>query len=226
MTSAVVLLSGGQDSTTCLFWAKQRYNPVHTLTIAYGQRHAAEVTAAAEIAWRAKPQSHQCLRLGILAQLGDSALVDKKTELRSTGGYQDTEALDGLPTSFVPGRNAFFLATAVSHAVKIGVKTIVIGVCQTDYSGYPDCRRAFIDAMETAMTLAMPSSCGPISIVTPLMYLNKADTVRMARTLGDDCWKALGMSQTCYHGTRCGTCPACELRAQGFTDAGERDPAA
>ena len=112
-------------------------------------------------------------------------------------------------------------------AVREGARDVVTGTCQTDYSGYPDCRREFVDAFEKALTLAMPSSCGPVRVHTPLMYLTKAETVRLARRLGQGCWDALALSVTCYEGQRpgCGSCPACDLRARGFAEAGEVDPA-
>lgn len=224
MTSAVVLLSGGQDSTTCLYWAKQMYGEVHALTMWYGQRHDTEIQAATTIAKMAECTSHKVLHLSVLEDIGDSDLVRKDTEIQADGGYGDEAAPNGLPTSFVPGRNMLFLAAAASYAVKVGATRIVTGVCQTDYSGYPDCRREFIDAMEQAATLAMPSTCGPIKVCTPLMYMTKADTVRMACGL-PGCWDALAHSMTCYNGTRCGKCPACVLRAQGFAEAGLEDPA-
>lgn len=224
MSRAIVLLSGGQDSTTCLFWAKQNYDEVIAVSIFYGQRHKAELEAAKKIVLLAGV-SHRTLELPALKLLGDSALVDKDQELTAAGGRPDREMPQGLPTSFVPGRNLLFLATAAAVAVKEGAKDIVTGVCQTDFSGYPDCRREFIDALEKAITLAMPSSAGPLRIVTPLMFLSKAETVKLAMRL--HCLGALSYSVTCYHGKRpgCGTCPACELRAKGFAEAGVSDPA-
>lgn len=227
-TPAVVLLSGGQDSTTCLYSAIAEHGAarVVAVSVGYGQRHAAELDAAQRIAALAGVQ-HITLDTTVLAQLGDSALVTD-ARIDGDGGREDNEAPGGLPTSFVPGRNMIMLAFAAAVAVKYDARRIYTGVCQTDFSGYPDCRREFVDAMERAATLAMPSSCGPIKIITPLMYLTKAETVKLARELGDACWTALGMSLTCYHGKRpgCGVCPACELRAKGFAEAGETDPAA
>lgn len=225
MSKAIVLLSGGQDSTTSLFWAKMHYDEVDAVSIFYGQRHAAELQAAREIAEMAGVPHFQA-EAPILQRLSDSALVDSGKELTGAGGRVDTAMPQGLPSSFVPGRNMLFLATAAAVAVKHGARDIVTGVCQTDFSGYPDCRREFIDAMEKAATLAMPSSCGPIRIITPLMYLTKAETVHMARRL-PGAWEALARSITCYNGKRpgCGTCPACELRAKGFAEAGIADPA-
>jgi 7-cyano-7-deazaguanine synthase len=225
MNKAVVLLSGGQDSTTCLFWARERFE-VHAVAIWYGQRHAVEIESADRIAALAGA-TFMVLRQPVLADLGDSALVRSAQAIQGDGGREDAKAPNGLPTSFVPGRNLFFLATAAAYAAKIGARDIVTGVCQTDYSGYPDCRREFIDATEKAITLAMPSSAGPFTIHTPLMALTKAATVHLARSL-PGCWDALAYSVTCYEGKLpgCGKCPACDLRGKGFAQAGYPDPAA
>lgn len=226
--SAVVLLSGGQDSTTCLFWAKKRFASVHALAFDYGQRHRSELRAARDISRIAGLERELVvLELGVLAQLGDSSLVCPGDGLSSTGGYVDAQMPEGLPTSFVPGRNLLFLGVAAAYAVKNGIKDLVAGVCQGDYSGYPDCRAPFVEAMQAAVNLAMPSSAGPVRIHTPLMHLDKKKTVLMARGLGDDCWRALARSVTCYEGYRpgCGTCPSCRLRAAGFEMAGLEDPA-
>lgn len=225
MSKAIVLLSGGQDSTTCLFWARQQFDEVIAASIFYGQRHAAELQAARDIAEAAKVP-HSEIALSALGDIGDSALVRKDLELAGSGGRPDAAMPEGLPTSFVPGRNLLFLAVAGALAVKHGVKDIVTGVCQTDFSGYPDCRREFVDSMERTLGLAMPSSSGPFRIHTPLMHLTKAETVKLATRL-PGCMNAMRLSVTCYHGQRpgCGTCPACALRAKGFTEAGIPDPA-
>ena len=235
MTKAIVLLSGGQDSTTSLWWALDKFgtNDLLALSIFYGQRHEAELPAAVEIAKMAGVK-HQLLRAEVLASIGDSDLVKKGTEIKASGGYGDHAAPDGLPSSFVPGRNLLFLSLAAAVAVREGCNQIVTGVCQTDYSGYPDCRREFIDALEVTLGLAMPSKAGPFDIHTPLMHMTKAETVKLARSLSKagvgpnmTCWDALARSVTCYHGKHpgCGTCPACELRIKGFAEAGEVDPA-
>lgn len=224
---AVVLLSGGQDSTTCLFWAKERFDTVYSLSVFYGQRHQAELDAAREIAAMAGTP-HEVVEMPSLQRISSgSALVNAALELRGDGGLGDKTMPNGLPTSFVPGRNLMFLSLASSYAVKVGAKTVVTGVCQTDYSGYPDCRHEFIEAFAEAATRAMPSDCGPLQVHTPLMHLTKAETVHLAASLGGDAWQALGRSLTCYNGQRpgCGKCPACELRAAGFADAGVQDPA-
>lgn len=225
MNKAVVLLSGGQDSTTCLFWARQQFDQVHAIGIFYGQRHRPELDAARTIAELAGVP-FDVLDAPVLGAIGDSDLVREGTTFGASGGREDSAAPGGLPTSFVPGRNAFFLTLAGAVAVKLGAKNIVTGTCQTDYSGYPDCRREFIDAQELALTLAMPSSSGPIKIHTPLMFMTKAETARLAMTL-PGCWDALALSMTCYNGQRpgCGTCPACILREKGFAEAGTIDPA-
>lgn len=221
---AIVLLSGGQDSTTCLGWAKTKFACI-ALSIMYGQKHVAELSAAERIAERMGVQ-RLVEHIPTLANIGGSALVGDG-ELAADGGYGDKEAPSGLPTSFVPGRNVLFLTIAAAVAVKRGIRHIVTGVCQTDYSGYPDCREEFVRAMVHTLNLAMPSDAGPIQIHTPLMHLSKAQTVQMARNLGDETWDALGMSLTCYNGITggCGACPACTLRAKGFAEAGFADPA-
>lgn len=224
MSSAVVLFSGGQDSTTCLYLAKAMHEQVVAVSIFYGQRHKVELEAAAEVARRAGVQ-HVVLEMPALGQLGNSALTTS-APLLGEGGIPDREMPQGLPTSFVPGRNVLLLSLAAAVAVKEGARVIYSGVCQTDYSGYPDCRREFVDALQHALTLAMPSSAGPLRIETPLMYLTKAQTVRLASAL-PGCMDALALTVTCYNGQRpgCGACPACELRARGFAEAGVPDPA-
>jgi 7-cyano-7-deazaguanine synthase len=225
MKKCVVLLSGGQDSTTCLFWAKREFGDVLALSIAYGQRHVAELDAARKIAALAGAQ-HVEVALPVFSGLTDSALTGSR-DIQAAGGYGDAQAPGGLPTTFVPGRNLLFISVAAAHAVAAGARDIVTGVCQTDYSGYPDCRREFVDSLEHTLGLAMPSDCGPFQVYTPLMRLTKAETVHLAREL-PGCWDALQYSVTCYHGKRpgCGECPACVLRAKGFAEAGVADPAA
>lgn len=228
MRAALVLLSGGQDSTTSLYWAKHKLGceEVHTLSVYYGQRHARELTAAKTIARLAGVETHVGLDLGILMHGSDSALVlSSGVELRGEGGIPDREMPQGLPTSFVPGRNLMMLAIAAARAGAVGADHIITGVCQTDYSGYPDCRQEFIDAMQGAVAAAWPSGVQAPTIHAPLMNLTKAETVRLAREL-PGCWEALGQSVTCYHGKipGCGECPSCVLRVKGFLEAGESDP--
>lgn len=243
-TDVLVLLSGGQDSTTCLAWARNTYPEarIHALTAFYAQRHGAEVVAATEIAELLGCHSHRIVDLSGALGASDSALLAKSTtELRGDGGLVDDAMPQGLPTSFVPGRNLVFLAVAGAQAAALGCGSIVTGVCQTDYSGYPDCRADFIDAMSGAINEAMPSALRPILIETPLMRLTKAETVALMvglahRELGrvgkpgsfrdTNVWRALARSVTCYHGQHpgCGTCPSCALRVKGFSEAGALDP--
>jgi len=220
---AVALLSGGQDSTTCLYWARSRFAAVHAVSIDYGQRHRSELAAAEAIA-RMAGVTHEVLALPALSQLGGNALVSD-VAVAATGG------LGGMPSTFVPMRNVLFLTLAAARAVQWGATSggdpgpavVVCGACETDFSGYPDCRRSTMDATEAALSLAVDA---PVRIETPLMALDKAATVRLARSL-PGCWEALALSVTCYLGQRpgCGACPACVLRAKGFAETGERDPA-
>jgi 7-cyano-7-deazaguanine synthase len=201
----IVLLSGGQDSTTCLHWALER-GPVEALVVDYGQRHFREVGSAMTIANLAGVRLHQ----GSIEFPVRSALID--------GGPIGTRP-DGLPTTFVPGRNAALLALAAGLGPEV-----VIGCSSVDYSGYPDCRPNFLAAQEAALSLALDK---PVTIHAPLLHLSKRETVLLAYKLGPECWNALGHSWTCYVGDErpCGECPACVLRAKGFAEAGYPDPA-
>lgn len=226
--SAVVLLSGGQDSTTCLFWALQKFHKVLALSVYYGQRHARELEAAHKIAQMAGVE-HMVVNIPQFGMVSMSALTQPTGErppIEATGGYADRGAPAGLPNTFVPGRNALFLTIAASLAVSRKMQVVVTGVCETDYSGYPDCRSEFVQSMENALRHAMPSESA-LRIATPLMYLNKSGIVRMAQELGPSCWEALSHSLTCYegHDPACHHCPACILRDKGFADAGVSDPA-
>lgn len=214
-TSALVLLSGGQDSTTCLYWAKENFKDVSVLNIWYGQRHAVEIEAAKKIA-RLADVSYTSFKTTLFQEIGDSALV-KSGKISS-----HHRGSDKLPASFVPGRNIVFLTVASIIAYKQGIQNIVTGVCQTDYSGYPDCREQTIKSLEKTLSLGMEYQ---FSIHTPLMYLTKKETVEMAMNL-PGCVDALSYSHTCYEGKAppCGKCPACILRAKGFLEAGIPDP--
>lgn len=222
MSGSVVLFSGGQDSTTCLYWAKARYSKVVAVSVRYGQRHVRELQAARDICALAEVE-HVILDVPALGQLGDSALLNQDP-VAGSGGLPDITMPEGLPTSYVPGRNILLLTLAACVAVKYRFGDVVSGVCQTDYSGYPDCRREFVDSLEQTFLRGLPDSCS-VRVVTPLMYLTKAETVRLARNL-PGCWEALALSHTCYLGgeVACGDCPACVLRAKGFAEAGEIDP--
>jgi 7-cyano-7-deazaguanine synthase len=212
--SAVVLLSGGQDSTTCLYWAKGRFERLYALTFDYRQRHRIELEAARTIAQMAGVAAHRILKISELAELGGSALL-------SDMPIQEASERGNLPNTFVPGRNLLFLVLAAAWAYQLECHDLVGGMCQTDYSGYPDCRRATIDALERAIELGMEWS---VRIHTPLMFLTKAESVRLAQEVG--ALGALAYSHTCYEGRfpPCGVCPACRLRAKGFEEAGIEDP--
>ena len=213
---AVVIFSGGQDSTTCLFWAAKEFgaDQICAITFFYGQKHVVEVK-----------QSEQICRLYNIPQcIVDISFLNDIVESQLLK-HGDVNALNekGLPSSFVPNRNQLFITMAHAYAQKLGAMYLVTGVCETDYSGYPDCRQEFVDAIEKTTNLGSESS---IRILTPLMYLNKAQTFDLANSLGmlDD---VIQYSHTCYNGIRdkrhewgygCGTCPACELRAKGWAE--------
>ena len=231
-TSALVLFSGGQDSTTCLAHALARYQRVETLGFDYGQRHRVELEARSTVlahlrerfaAWAPRLGDDHLLRLDVLAQLGASALTqDIAFALQA----------DGLPNTFVPGRNLLFLTLAGALAYRRGLQVIVTGVCETDFSGYPDCRDDTMKAMQLALSLGLDRR---IVVETPLMWIDKAATWQLAQQLGDGSGTPQGgealvqliveHTHTCYQGDRsqrhdwgygCGACPACELRARGW----------
>lgn len=222
--SALVLFSGGQDSATCLGWALERFARVETVGFDYGQRHAVEMQARLEV--RAGMAG---LRTGWAARLGPDHVVDLTGYGRIAESALTAERaieLDarGLPTTFVPGRNLVFLTVAAALADRRGLDVLVGGMCETDYSGYPDCRRDTIDAMARALSLGLDK---PVVIETPLMALTKAETWALAERIGGPGLVELIVeaSHTCYRGDReqrhawgygCGDCPACELRAAGY----------
>lgn len=225
---AVVLLSGGQDSTTCLFWALHRWRHVHCLSIEYGQRHAVEVEAAEAVLAMASQTYPNVDLLHLRIPVG-SILVSTSPLVspEPVGQYDSAEELPGgIEPTFVPMRNVLFLTLAANQAAAIGAAHIVTGVCEEDYGGYPDCRRVFVDAMGEATRLALYGVVPtPIHIHTPLMNLTKRQTVELAVGL-PGCMEALGYSHTCYQGESppCGRCHACILRARGFEEAGVPDP--
>lgn len=221
---ALVLFSGGQDSATCLAWALERFDAVETVGFDYGQRHRVELecrrrfrTALAEAfpAWGAKLGSDHMLDLGVLGQVSDTALTSD-AEIRMQG--------NGLPSTFVPGRNLLFFTFAAALAYRRDVRHLVGGMCETDYSGYPDCRDDTLKALQVAINLGMDSR---LVLHTPLMWVDKAGTWKMAEDLGGAALVRLIAedTHTCYRGDRatrhawgygCGDCPACELRAGGW----------
>jgi len=222
--TALVLFSGGQDSTVCLAWALERFARVETIGFAYGQRHAVEL----EVRPRLRDKL-TALDRGWAARLGEDHMVD----LSALGAISDTAltrdvaievAASGLPTTFVPGRNLLFFGFAGALAYRRGAKHLVAGMCETDFSGYPDCRDDTIKAMQVALGLGMDRR---FVIHTPLMWIDKAATFALAHTIGGDALVDLLVedTHTCYLGDRsrrhdwgygCGECPACQLRAQGF----------
>ncbi|WP_324728215.1 7-cyano-7-deazaguanine synthase QueC [Lysinibacillus fusiformis] len=206
---AIVVFSGGQDSTTCLFWAKERFAEIEAVTFDYGQRHRLEIDCAKLIAEELGIK-HHILDMSLLNQLAPNALT-----------RQDIQVEDGengeLPSTFVPGRNLLFLSFAGVLASQVGAKHIVTGVCETDFSGYPDCRDVFIKSLNVTLNLSMDHS---FVIDTPLMWLNKAQTWELADQFG-----ALEFVRertlTCYNGViadGCGGCPACILRKKGLDE--------
>ncbi|MBN8527297.1 MAG: 7-cyano-7-deazaguanine synthase QueC [Planctomycetes bacterium] len=215
MSSAVVVLSGGQDSTTCLAWAKNRFAVIDAITFDYGQRHRVELDCAAEVARRAGVRHHRVLSVDSLRQLGGNTLCGE------TGAQLGATGQGGLPNTFVPGRNLLFMTLAAAWAWQLGTKDLVTGVCQTDYSGYPDCRADTMAALQQALRLGLELD---VVIHTPLMHISKADSVRLARAEGG--LELLAWTHTCYAGQvpPCGACPACQLRAKGFAEAGVADP--
>ena len=223
-THALVLFSGGQDSTTCLADALNRFEHVETIGFDYGQRHRVELEARQNVlhelrtafpTWDARLGHDHVLDIGVLGSLSDTSLT-RDVAFRMQA--------NGLPNTFVPGRNLLFLTLAAALAYRRGLSVLVTGVCETDYSGYPDCRDDTMKAMQLAISLGMDQR---MLVDTPLMWLDKADTWRLARKLGGEALVGLIVehTHTCYLGNReqrhywgwgCGHCPACELRARGW----------
>lgn len=205
---ALVVFSGGQDSTTCLFWAKKQFREVHALSFIYGQKHVKEVELARAIA--AKAGVHfDVMDVSFIGKLGHNSLTD------TTMTMDAEKPADGVPNTFVPGRNLFFLSIAAVYARERGIRHLVTGVSQTDFSGYPDCRDNFIRSLNVTLNLAMEEQ---FVIHTPLMWIDKAATWALADELG-----VLDLVRnetlTCYNGIPgdgCGHCPACKLRREGL----------
>ncbi len=203
---AVVVFSGGQDSTTCLFWAKKQFAEVEVVTFDYGQRHKLEIECAAAIAKDLGVQQ-TVLDMSLLNQLAPNALTRSDVEITHEEGE--------LPSTFVDGRNLLFLSFAAILAKQKGARHLVTGVCETDFSGYPDCRDSFVKSMNVTLNLSMDY---PFVIHTPLMWLDKAETWKMADELGAFDY-VRERTLTCYNGVigdGCGECPACKLRKAGL----------
>ncbi|MFD1038945.1 7-cyano-7-deazaguanine synthase QueC [Virgibacillus byunsanensis] len=204
---AVVVFSGGQDSTTCLFWALKKYDQVEVVTFDYNQRHKEEIEIAKEIANDLNVR-HHVLDMSLLSQLAPNALTRDEIEVK--------DGVNGdLPSTFVPGRNLLFLSFSTILAKQIGAKHIITGVCETDFSGYPDCRDVFVKSLNVTLNLSMNDQ---FVIHTPLMWLDKAETWGLADQL--DAFNYIReKTLTCYHGIRgdgCGECPSCKLRKNGL----------
>jgi len=227
-TSAVVLLSGGLDSATCLAMARAEGFACHALSFDYGQRHAGELEAARLVASRMGAASHRVIQVD-LAQLGGSALTDPELEVPLDRDDQQLEA--GIPITYVPARNTVFLSYALALAEVLPARDIFIGVNAVDYSGYPDCRPAFVEAFERVANLAtrVGTEGGDhgrgIRIRAPLQRLSKGEIIREGLALGVD----YGVTRSCYAPApgdlACGRCDACTLRLRGFAEAGAEDPA-
>jgi 7-cyano-7-deazaguanine synthase len=221
---ALVLFSGGQDSTTCLAWALARYPKVETIGFDYGQRHAIELTVRPTLL-----QKIRTLAPDWNARLGDDHMIDLSllSHVSDTALTRDVEIAmqeNGLPNTFVPGRNLLFMTVAATVAYRRGLDVLVGGMCETDFSGYPDCRDDTMKALQVALNLGMATR---LKVETPLMWIDKAQTWQLARELGGQPLIDLirADTHTCYLGERgtlhdwgygCGTCPACELRARGY----------
>ncbi|MFY7983563.1 MAG: 7-cyano-7-deazaguanine synthase QueC [Burkholderiaceae bacterium] len=224
MSTALVLFSGGQDSTVCLAWALARYERVETIGFDYGQRHRVELECRGVVRqaisqafpqWGAKLGDDHLLDLGLLGQISHTALTGERAiEMQA----------NGLPNTFVPGRNLLFLNLASVVAYRRGASVLVGGMCETDYSGYPDCRDNTLKALQVALSLGLDT---PMTVETPLMFIDKAQTWALSQALGGAALQSIILehTHTCYLGVRdqvhpwgrgCGQCPACELRAQGW----------
>jgi len=215
----LVLFSGGQDSTTCLFWAIETYGKenVQTLTINYRQKHLTEIDAASNILGKLDMKKQwTIIETNLLQKIGDSALVGISGDIFKKHRKGD------LPASFVPGRNILFLSIAGALAYKMDAEAIVIGANAVDYSGYPDCRPMFIYSMENSLSNGLDIS---IRIKAPLLSLSKKEIIKLALNL-PGCYDMLAFTQTCYLGIQppCGKCPSCLVRQKGFEEAGVPDP--
>jgi 7-cyano-7-deazaguanine synthase len=218
---AVVILSGGLDSTTCLALARSEGLQTFALTFDYGQRHRRELDAARLVAKRLGAARHVITELPLFRTIGGSALTDDTMEVRTDGVIDDD-----IPTTYVPARNLVFLSLAAAYAETVGATSLWIGVNELDYSGYPDCRPEFIDAF--ANTLALATRAGvqgqKVVVRTPLLHLSKSDIVK----LGAQVDAPFELTVSCYAGTEeaCGVCDSCRLRLRGFAEAGVIDPIA
>ncbi|WP_413734862.1 7-cyano-7-deazaguanine synthase QueC [Sodalis sp. RH21] len=215
MKRAVVVFSGGQDSTTCLIQALSQYDEVHCVTFDYGQRHRAEIDIARTLAGKLGARAHKVIDARLLNDLAVSSLTRDNIPVPHYDEGAGADSGAALPSTFVPGRNILFLTLAAIYAYQVGAATVITGVCETDFSGYPDCRDEFVKALNQAITLGMARD---IHFATPLMWLDKAETWALA-----DYYHQLDLVRnetlTCYNGIQgdgCGECAACHLRAKGL----------
>ncbi|MFA1563131.1 7-cyano-7-deazaguanine synthase QueC [Aliivibrio fischeri] len=209
MSTAIVVFSGGQDSTTCLIQALTQYDHVHCITFDYGQRHNQEIEVAKKVAIELGAASHKVMDVGLLNELAVSSLT--RDNIPVSHELQE----NGLPNSFVPGRNILFLTLAGIYAYQLGAEAVITGVCETDFSGYPDCRDEFVKSINQSLVLGMDR---PLEIKTPLMWLNKAETWALADKYGKLDY-VRNHTLTCYNGVigdGCGDCPSCDLRKNGL----------
>lgn len=217
--NAIVLFSGGLDSTTCLYWAKANFKNITALSFRYGQRHSSELIAAKKIT-ESLGITHRIIDIDI-AQLGGSALTDQSIDVPNYDANSNA-----VPVTYVPARNTIFLSYALAAAEVMNANHIVIGVSSVDFSGYPDCRPDFIEAFETLANLATVAgrAGNRLSVIAPLQHLSKAQTLELGLTLGVDYAQTVSCYQADQDGRACGVCDSCALRRQGFLDAGVADP--
>lgn len=211
MSTAIVVFSGGQDSTTCLIQALTQYDHVHCITFDYGQRHNQEIEVAKKVALELGATSHKVMDVGLLNELAVSSLT--RDNIPVSHELQE----NGLPNSFVPGRNILFLTLAGIYAYQLGAESVITGVCETDFSGYPDCRDEFVKSINQSLVLGMDRK---LRIDTPLMWLNKAETWALADKYGKLDY-VRNQTLTCYNGVigdGCGDCPSCDLRKNGLDE--------
>ncbi len=222
--TALVLFSGGQDSTTCLAWALERYARVETIAFDYGQRHAIELSVRPQLLEKMRAMSPQWAARMKEDHMVDLSLISRISDTAMTSDVEIVMQENGLPNTFVPGRNLLFMTVAATVAYRRGLNVLVGGMCETDFSGYPDCRDDTMKALQVALNLGMATR---LKLETPLMWIDKRQTWELAKQLGGQALVDLirNDTHTCYLGQRgalhewgygCGSCPACELRARGY----------
>ncbi|WP_067932207.1 7-cyano-7-deazaguanine synthase QueC [Alicyclobacillus kakegawensis] len=220
MLRAVVILSGGLDSTTCMGIAQDAGYELFPITFDYGQRHRIELEKAQAVARHYRVAEHRVVKLDFLSQFGGSALTDLSLAVPTGGVSPENE----IPVTYVPGRNLIFLSIAASYAEVKGAEALYIGVNALDYSGYPDCRPAFITAVQEVLRVGTKAGVEgrPIRVETPLLHLTKAEIIRLGMRLG----VPYELTTSCYNGQEvaCGECDSCRLRLKGFAEAGFEDP--